>query len=245
MSYGISFLENLTTTSREELLAHCELTTMRAGPVDHYNQQGITNYIHFPIKAVCSLDAVLKNEHVVTLVVFGSDMFAGNTGLSPPIEKAGLRSSVVIPGQALKINTAVFNELRAEYADIELQVLRTAMAFLHGVAHEAACSLRHSARQRVAERIIKICSLTQEDNFAATSALVGSWAGCCRSTAQSVVASLKADGAIDLDEGFIQVKSEKLLERAACGCSRAFEEREFRQLALPIPPANNVVAFRR
>jgi hypothetical protein len=236
----LTYFQGLSNEALKELEREIRWVHMPVGRLTVFDNQGLSQFIHFPLTAVCSVDAVFDGEAPVQLMIFGSNTIVGSAINAFGFRPKELRTSVLIAGNGGQIPTYVFNRIREKHPQIDRRLVNLAMRFTWNLAAETACSMTHAATQRIAERIAKIDLLVRGARFAATPTLLAQSIGCSRTTAHNVMASLKAAGAIEVTDLNVKVCDRLALDKVACGCSRQVADEPGNQLSLPIGEDDHV-----
>jgi CRP-like cAMP-binding protein len=150
--------------------------------------------------------ATIGNEGIV-----GLSAYLGNGDSSMEV-------FVQIPGEALRMNAAVFRrEVQASLAWREI-LHRYAQALLVQVGQTAVCNRAHSMSQRCARWLLMSHDRVLGDRISLTQEYLGEMLGVRRASVTQAANALKRRKLIDYHRGKIWVLDRKGLEKASCEC---------------------------
>lgn len=181
--------------------------------------------VFFALSAVSSLINLAEGTDGVEVATIGNE---GVVGL-PVSWGAGEATSreqllVQLPGEALRMDAAVFSEEIAARGPLSAVVHRYTQAFFAQVAQQVACNGLHSAQQRCARWLLLTHDRVGEHEFPLTHGLLAQMLGVRRPTVSTVARSLAQAGVIDYRRGRPRVTDREGLQDASCECYAVVRE---------------------
>lgn len=187
-----------------------------------YQPSGDIPYVYFPLNTVTSLVirmqdgqtaevATVGKEGMVGLPVFlGAEFFAG-------------QAFTQIPGDALRMQTAVFKEEIAHGDSLHDVLHRYTQALFTQVAQSAACNRLHGIDQRCARWLLMSQDRVGAEQFQLTQEFLAQMLGVRRASVSEVAGRLQREGLIQYSRGIITVVNRPGLEATACECYAIIE----------------------
>jgi CRP-like cAMP-binding protein len=144
---------------------------------------------------------------------------AGREGAVGAMSGLGIRISftrarVQMPGVALRIATARFQEAVQETAAIRDIVIRYNELLLVQVQQAAACNALHDVQQRLCRWLIQTRDHTDTDIIPYTQEFLAQILGVRRTTVSQIARQLQKSGAIRYHRGRIEITDRRKLEQA-------------------------------
>ena len=224
-------LARLPAAERERLTPFLE-------PVDLYFGQVLVEfdnrieYVYFLETAVTS--TVVRTPHGETLEVgiMGAEGFVG-LSLLYGVSRSNATVVVQIPGQALRMKTADFNQYIKKNGGLCLDLLlRYANFFQVMVQQHAACNASHKVEERMCRWILLTHDRATTDTFALTHEHLSLMLGARRATVSDIAHKLKEAGIISYTRGKLRVTDRARLEECSCECYRLIKDQTARYVGL-------------
>lgn len=230
---GNRLLADLHCEDRELLSPHLQPVPLAARGVLFEPGDEVT-HAHFPTGgAVVSLLCVMEDGRVAEAAMVGGDGVVGAV-VSEGQRPTSVRGVVLIPGSALRIETARLAEIRRASPRLRQHLDLFANALLAQVLQSAACNALHGIEERTCRWLIAVQDRSGTDALPLTQEHIAELLGVQRTTVTRVLADLAAAGAIEPRRGRIVIKNRARLLAGACECHRALRRH---LAACPPPPA--------
>jgi CRP-like cAMP-binding protein len=141
------------------------------------------------------------------------------------MKHALLDAMVQVPGEALRVDTAVFQKAVQESPALRDLTQRFAEHALADIAQTAACNRLHSLEERCCRWLLIAHDSARSDKFSLTHEFLAMMLGVQR-TAVSIAASLlRRAGFIEYSRGTVTVTDRRGLEGMSCECYKSIQER--------------------
>jgi len=214
---GNTLLARLPVTERERLTPYLEPVNLHFGQVlVEFDYQ--IEYVYFLETAVTS--TVVRTPHGDTLEVgiMGAEGFVG-LSLLYGVQRSNATVLVQIPGRALRMKTADFNQqIRATGGPCLDILLRYANFFQVMVQQHAACNASHRIEERMCRWILLTDDRAGTDSFALTHEYLSLMLGARRATVSAIAHKLKEAGIVSYTRGKLKVTDRSRLEACSCEC---------------------------
>jgi CRP-like cAMP-binding protein len=215
---GNRFLAALPGEVYEGLRPHLEVVSL--GPKDViYEPYGPISHVYFPTGCIVSLVAIMGDRSMYELATVGKE---GMIGL--PIfletETAPYQTFTQVPGEALRLDAAVFRDEIGRGGLLIHLLHRYAQVLFNQVAWSAACNRAHSLEQRCARWLLMTHDRVGSDRFLLTQDFLAQMLGVHRPRVNKVARALQNAGLIRYVRGRITVLDRQGLEAASCECYR-------------------------
>ena len=200
----------------KRLLPHLELVSLGAKEVLHEPYQPI-QYVYFPENGLITNVVFTEDGACAEVGVIGRE---GMTGICVFMgsSTAPFKAVVQIPGEAMRMEAAVFQaEARRNLPWADL-LLRYSQAVLCMVSQSAACNLLHSVEKRCCRWLLMTHDRMDSDEFPLTHETLGLMLGVHRQSITGVARSLSRRGLIHYRWGKVTILDRHGLEAAACEC---------------------------
>ncbi len=175
-------------------------------------------WVYFPLHGVVSLISTLGNGAQIEVATIGNE---GLIGL-PLVLYANtipFTAFVQVPGEALRIDAAVFGRLLDEETGTVRQLLyRYTQALFNQLAQHVACNRLHRIAQRSARWLLLTHDRVGRDEFPLTHEFLALMLGVRRASVTEVAGRLQRAGLIRYRLGRIRVLDRAGLEAASCEC---------------------------
>jgi CRP-like cAMP-binding protein len=175
-------------------------------------------WVYFPLHGVVSLISTLGSGAQVEVATIGNE---GLIGL-PLVLYANtipFTAFVQVPGEALRIDAAVFGRLLDEETGTVRQLLyRYTQALFNQLAQHVVCNRLHQIAQRSARWLLLTHDRVGRDEFPLTHEFLALMLGVRRASVTEVAGRLQRAGLIRYRLGRIRVLDRAGLEAASCEC---------------------------
>lgn len=175
--------------------------------------------VYFPIDAVVSLVATMKNGEMTEVATIGKE---GIVGL--PIflhsDHSPFAAFVQIEGRALHMAVRDFKSEIRRHGPLGTLLSRYTQAFITQVAQAGACSQIHSVEQRCARWLLMSHERVGRNEFMLTQEFLCQMLSVRRATVSEVASSLQQAGLIKYSRGRMTIVDRSGLEAVSCECYR-------------------------
>jgi len=173
--------------------------------------------------------AIFVNSGLVSLIAASSTgrsiavASVGKEGMLPVEVLSGLQCSaytyvVRIPGEALKISTAAFKDLRSSDSAFREGSLKFFQQLHSQSAQLILCNRFHSVQQRLCRWILMSSDWAEDDQFPMTHEFLSLMLGVNRSTVSLELGALKADGMISYRQRLLRITDKRRIASISCEC---------------------------
>lgn len=181
------------------------------------------NHVYFPVSCVATTVAVMRDGSTVETAMMGRE---GVVGISAVV--GNCRSlhwtRVFLPGEALRAEAVVVQELFNENPQWQKLLLRYYSTLISQVSRRAICNTRHRLSERLCTWLLMVHDRAGRDDFPVTQEAVSRQLGVRRAGVNEAAGLLEKLSIIDNTRGHIRILSREALEDAACICYPAFKE---------------------
>jgi CRP-like cAMP-binding protein len=223
-------LRGLPPPDRLRLTDALRPVTFELGDVLSEPGQRISHLI-FPTTAVVSSLYTTENGETAEMGLVGCD---GVVGLSLFLggEATPHTATVVVAGDALRLDAAALRREFAAAGPLQGLLLRYTQAFITQISHTAVCNRLHPVEQRLARWLLMCHDRVDRDDLHMTQEFIASVLGGRRETVTVAAGRLQDAGQIRYSRGHIAIVDRKRLEAAACECYPAVAARSTRLVAV-------------
>lgn len=134
-----------------------------------------------------------------------------------------------IPGTALRMPAAVFQEMTVGDTALRRVASRYLQAYLSMVSQNVACNRLHNIEQRLAKWLLMSHDRVHRQDFTLTQEYLASMLGAQRPSVSIAAGILQRAGIIEYKRGKIQMLDRQALEEASCECY-AIVQRHFERI---------------
>jgi CRP-like cAMP-binding protein len=182
-----------------------------------YSLHGAIAHVYFPLDMVTSLVVRMQDGQMVEVATVGNE---GMVGLPTFLgaESFPGQAFTQVPGQAVRMQTAVFQEEVSQGDPLHDVLHRYTQALLTQVAQSAACNRWHRIDQRCARWLLMTQDRVRAAQFPLTQEFLAQMLGVRRAGVSEVASRLQKGGLIQYSRGLITVVNRAGLEAAACEC---------------------------
>lgn len=181
---------------------------------------GTMRHIDFPIDAVLSVVATLKNGDTVEVGTIGSEGFVeSDAALDSPLSHR--TSFCQVGGTVLRMSIERFEARMTTSAAFARLMHRSVRAVLFAAQQFAACNAKHSVLKRCARWLSMTADRVGSTEFVLTHDFLAIMLGVPRSGVSEAADMLQTLGAITYSRGVVTVVDPELLNATACECYEA------------------------
>jgi CRP-like cAMP-binding protein len=218
-SSGNHLLDALPPADRADLEADLEIIALAAH--QHTQSVGhIVDYVDFPIDAVLSVVATLKNGDSVEVGTVGSEGFV-ETSAAMSSSLSQRTSFCQVRGTVCRMSIERFDARMSSSINFARLMRRNVMASLFSAQQFAACNVKHSIVQRCARWLSMTEDRVGSANFTLTHEFLSIMLGVRRPGVSEAADALQKLGAITYRRGAVTVLDHALLNASACECYQA------------------------
>ena len=218
-------LAQLASDDLARVVPSLELVELSCGLILHEANARIQN-VYFPTTGSVSM-LVVSPDGAVEVGSIGNEGFVGIAALLHA-DFIPTRALVQAPGQAYRMQVAVFRTMIAESDTLLRLFSRYTLAFLNQVAQSVACNRLHSLESRCARWLLMTHDRIDGDQIRLTQEFLSYMLGVHRPAVTLAAGVLQKAGFIDYTRGRINITNRPGLEGAACACygimRRGFDE---------------------
>ncbi len=181
-------------------------------------------HAHFPCGGTAiSLITVMSDGRAAEAAQIGCEGAVGVI-ISAGNKPAFARSQVQVPGHALRLEAARFEEARLTSPALRDIVNRYADSLLAQVLQSVACNALHPVEARACRWLLTMQDRAASPELPLTQEHLAEQLGVRRTTVTRVMAELQAIGAIRHSRGRVLVTSRGRLKRNSCECYQAVRD---------------------
>jgi CRP-like cAMP-binding protein len=173
--------------------------------------------VYFPLTGAISILTRTGDGNAVEAAVVGRQGFVGLPAVLG-VETCSAEALVQVPGDALKINAAVFREKLRAAPSLNRILLRYSHFFFKEVLVSNGCNRFHTVEQRIARWLLAHRVRTNKNVFPFTHEFLAYLLGAQRSTVTEATGELQRQGLIRYGYGEMSILNEPGLEAVACEC---------------------------
>jgi CRP-like cAMP-binding protein len=215
--------------ARAFILPHLEKVTLAARQV-LYEQGESMVHVYFPTTAVVSLMTVVEEGSSIEISSVGNEGIIG-PGVMSNEDTAVARAVAQLPGEALRMKLATFQEAIQQHESLRELVRRSIQILLVKIARAAGCNGLHPVEQRCARWLLSLHDRLETDEFPLTQEFLAEMLGVSRPRINVVAGGMQKAGLIAYARGRVKVLSREKLEAASCGCYASIKQEVERLLA--------------
>lgn len=230
------FLRSLPTRDYELLRPHLVSVQLEQYAVLFSADTKIAR-AYFPYDCLISLLAPLSDGETAAVAVVGPEGVVGSSaalGASHSINDA----VISIPGLAAAIDIAALSEAAKDSVGLRQSLFRHCH-FKRALAQQGAvCLAKHSICARLCRFLTRIYDLTGRTEFPMTHEFLAQLLGVRRVSVTLAAERLRQAGLIAYRRGHIRIVTVPAVERAACECYKANNEKRTMLLEPAVQPSN-------
>jgi CRP-like cAMP-binding protein len=209
-------LRDLPPQDRTRLIAALQPVAFELGDVICEPGQRL-DHIYFPTTAVVSSLYTTEEGETADMGLVGND---GVVGISLFLggEATPNQATVVVAGDALRLEAHVLRKEFAGGGALQAVLLRYTQAFITQISHTAVCNRLHAVEQRLCRWLLMCHDRVDRDDLQMTQEFISNVLGGRRETVTVAAGRLQDAGLIRYSRGHIAIVDRKGLEAAACEC---------------------------
>ena len=209
-------LADLPRDEYDRLHPHLEKVPL---PLKHilYEANGPIPHVFFPLNGVVSLVIIMEGGFILEVGTIGNEGMVG-TPVFLGSESSPTRAISQVPGEALRMETKVFQEEMRRGGLLYSLVQRYTQAMINQISQSTVCNHRHSVQKRMCRWLLMSHDRVGADEFPLTHEFLAQMLGVRRPTVTAVAGILQKAGLITYHRGRMTVLDRKGLEAASCEC---------------------------
>lgn len=176
-------------------------------------------HVFFPLNGVISLVIIVEGNIDLEVGTIGNEGMVG-TPIFLGAQRSPTRAISQIAGEALRMETSVFQKEMKRRGPLYSLVQRYTQAMINQISHSTVCNHRHSVEQRMGRWLLMSHDRMGSDEFTLTQEFLAQMLGVRRPTVTAVARILRKAGLISYHRGRITVLDRQGLEAASCECYR-------------------------
>lgn len=213
---GNLLLAGLSPEAYRSVLERTELMTLNTGKVIADSEQPIGD-VYFPVTAVLSVLSIMTDKSGVETAVVGHEGMAP-LGAFHGVDITAEQVMVQVPGEALRMRRADFDEAVARIPELRTALHRFSQALFTFAAQTSGCNRKHSVVQRCARWLLVTHDRVPGDEFYLTHLFLAQMLGVRRSSVTISAEALRSAGAISYTRGKIRILDREILHARSCEC---------------------------
>jgi CRP-like cAMP-binding protein len=217
-------LNLLPAKDLDAVLERAEVVTIESEEVVFRRREPIP-YAYFPDNCVISLVTEMLNGDTVEAMTVGNDGFVG-MAVFHEVGSSWLKAIGQITGEATRIATRDFHELKRESKALDHLLHRYSQFVFETVSQSAACNRLHVIEQRAARWLLMSEDRVGRNQFDLTQEFLAEMLGVRRPGVTVAMGVLEKAGLIAHGRGNITVVDRAGLEKVACECYQAIKGRQ-------------------
>src|ERR1700738_83616 len=182
-----------------------------------YEANGPISHVFFPLNGVVSLVIIMEGGFILEVGTIGNEGMVG-TPVFLGSESSPTRAISQVPGEALRMETKVFQGEMKLGGPLYGLVQRYTQAMINQISQSTVCNRRHSVQKRMCRWLLMSHDRVGTDEFQLTQEFLAQMLGVRRPTVSAVAGILQKAGLITYHRGRMTVLDRKGLEAASCEC---------------------------
>jgi CRP-like cAMP-binding protein len=182
-----------------------------------YEANGPIPHVFFPLNGVVSLVIVMDGGFSLEVGTIGNEGMVG-TPVFLGSDSSPTRAISQVPGEALRMETKVFEDEMKLGGRLYRLVQRYTQAMINQISQSTVCNHRHSVEKRMCRWLLMSHDRVGIDEFLLTQEFLAQMLGVRRPTVTAVAGILQKAGLISYHRGRLTVLDRKGLEAASCEC---------------------------
>jgi len=219
---GNSILNSLGPDEYERMLRFFKVVDLEAQQTLYAPGDQIA-HAYFPVDSVAVSVATMDDGSTVETAMMGRE---GMAGIAAVVGSFRTRTwtRVLLPGEALRVETGVLRELFNDSPDLQRLLLRYYSTLITQVSRRTVCNTRHRLSERLCTWLLMLHDRTGRDDLPLTQEEAARQLGVRRAGVNECMGWLEKLNVIDHRRGHVQIVNRAALEDAACVCYPEFEE---------------------
>jgi CRP-like cAMP-binding protein len=182
-----------------------------------YESNGPIPHVFFPLHGVVSLVILIDGNVSLEVGTIGNEGMVG-TPVFLGSESSPTRAISQVAGEALRMETKVFQEEMKRRGPLYGLVQRSTQAMINQISQSTVCNHRHSVEKRMCRWLLLSHDRVGVDEFTLTHEFLAQMLGVRRPTVSAVAGIFQRAGLISYHRGRIIILDRKGLEAASCEC---------------------------
>ncbi|MEA2718179.1 MAG: hypothetical protein QOJ39_43 [Candidatus Eremiobacteraeota bacterium] len=213
---GNHLLDNLSGNDRSDLGEDLEIVELPSRQwLAPYS--GPRHHVDFPIDAVISIVATMRNGDAVEVGTVGCEGFM-ETDAALESDTVRRGSFCQISGKVARMPLLRFRERMDDSAAFARLMRRSVTATLFNAQQIAACNAKHVLEQQCARWLLMTRDRVGRDSFPLTHDSLSTLLGVRRASVSLALQSLQTRGAIVQHRGHVTIANVEALRAASCEC---------------------------
>ncbi len=204
------------------LLPHLEKVSLPLREI-LYEANGPIPHVFFPLNGVVSLVIIMDGDFTLEVGTIGNEGMVG-TPVFLGSESSPTRAISQVPGDALRMETKVFQKEMKRRGPLYGLVQRYTQAMINQISQSTVCNHRHSVEKRMCRWLLMSHDRVGADEFPLTQEFLAQMLGVRRPTVTAVAGKLQKAGLITYHRGTLTILDRKGLEAASCECYRVVSD---------------------
>ena len=182
-----------------------------------YEPNGPIPHVYFPLDGVVSLVIIMDAGFSLEVGIIGNEGMVG-TPVFLGCQSSLTRAISQVAGDALRMETKVFQEEMLRRGALYGLVQRSTQAMINQISQSTVCNHRHSVKKRLCRWLLMSHDRVGTDEFPLTHEFLAQMLGVCRPTVTAAAGSLQTAGLIRYHRGRVTILDRKGMEAASCEC---------------------------
>ncbi len=182
-----------------------------------YEPKGPIPHVYFPLDGVVSLVIIMDGGFSLEVGIIGNEGMVG-TPVFLGSQSSLTRAISQVPGDALRMETTVFQEEMLRRGVLYGLAQRSTQAMINQISQSTVCNHRHSVKKRMCRWLLMSHDRVGTDEFPLTHEFLAQMLGVRRPTVTAAAGSLQTAGLISYHRGRVTVLDRKGMEAASCEC---------------------------
>jgi CRP-like cAMP-binding protein len=204
------------------LLPHLEKVSLPLREI-LYEANGPIPHVFFPLNGVVSLVIIVEGDITLEVGTIGNEGMVG-TPVFLGSESSPTRAISQVAGNALRMDTKVFQKEIKRSGPLYGLVQRYTQAMINQISQSTVCNHRHSVEKRMCRWLLMSHDRVGADEFQLTQEFLAQMLGVRRPTVTAVAGKLQKAGLIAYHRGTLTILDRKGLEAASCECYRVVSD---------------------
>ena len=188
-----------------------------------YTPGGEITHAYFPVDSVVTAVATMNDGSTVETAMIGREGVVG-LGAAVGTNRARYWTRVLLPGEALRVETRLLRELFNDSPIWQKLLLRYYSTLINQVSRRAVCNTRHRLSERLCTWLLMLHDRAERDDLQMTQESAARQLGVRRAGVNECMGWLEKLNIIDHRRGHVQIVNREALEDAACVCYPEFAE---------------------
>jgi CRP-like cAMP-binding protein len=188
-----------------------------------YEANGPIPHVFFPLNGVVSLVILMESGFTLEVGTIGNEGMVG-TPVFLGSESSPTRAISQVPGEALRLETKVFQKEMRRRGPLYGLVQRYTQAMINQISQSTVCNRRHSVEKRMCRWLLMSHDRVGADEFPLTQEFLAQMLGVRRPTVSAVAGILQKAGLLTYHRGRLTILDRKGLEAVSCECYRVVRD---------------------